>query len=117
MMDRDGSGEFVRLFSIGNDNGKGSILDYFHDSTSSFERFLESINADVDAEAVGLTRQKKNNIVPHRLSVEIEDCNGIPGKTASYDQCYYDCLVGDKSFTERFVEWGLESDRKVGNQF
>ncbi|KAH7298682.1 hypothetical protein KP509_25G054200 [Ceratopteris richardii] len=94
------------LLALGNENGNLSILDYFHDFSSTFDDYLESVHAGIDAKRVGVFRRKKHLIVPPRLSVEISDFDGIPGKTASYDQCYYDCMIGDATFTERFVEWG-----------
>lgn len=96
------------LLSLGNSHGNLSILDYFHDFTPSFEDYLKSVHAEEDAARVGLKRREKHLIVPHRFSIGVEDCNGIPGRTASYDQCYYDCMVGDLTFTERFVEWGID---------
>ncbi|MCO5557105.1 hypothetical protein L7F22_010661 [Adiantum nelumboides] len=95
------------LLDLGNSHGNLSILDYFHDFTPLFELYLKSVHANADAKRAGLCRRTKHLIVPYRLSIDIKDSSGIPGKAASYDQCYYDCMIGDLTFTEQFVEWGL----------
>ncbi|KAI5083583.1 hypothetical protein GOP47_0003326 [Adiantum capillus-veneris] len=97
------------LLELGNSHGNLSLLDYFHDFTPLFKDYLRSLHANVDARRVGLSRRRKHLVVPHRLSVDIDDFGGIPGKAASYDRCYYDCMIGDLTFTEQFVEWGLNS--------
>jgi hypothetical protein len=82
----------------------------------TFEGYLKSNNADGVAQELGLMRHKTNVIIPHRISVGIGDRNGIPGRTFSYEQCYYDCVVGDLRYTERFVEWGLKSDHRIAGR-
>lgn len=101
------SKRLMELLDIGNSCGNISILNYFHDFNASFTSFLNSAHAEAAAAGVGLELRRNHLVVPHRFAVGPGDSNGIPGMNASYDQCYYDCMVGDLSFTERIVEWGI----------